>query len=219
MGNWLRHHGRGDLALEITLDDYESMGGMPNVVNNQIEEILAADPHDPDTAMELLRSAFIPWLASINPDNERALRRVALQSELPAESRSLIDAFVENRLLVRDRRGSEVVLEVALESLLRQWDQLAHWLQDERRNLVAAADLERSAEAWRKHGRDESWLLQGSRLVTAETVFTRPGFAQRLAAAADYLARPANEKTAKSRPNGIATTRRSRGGSSSSRKR
>ncbi len=175
-------------AEEITLDHYESMGGMPNVVNNRIDEILAADAHDPDTALELLRSAFIPWLASINPDNDRALRRVALQSELPAESRSLIDAFVENRLLVRDRRGSEVVLEVALESLLRQWDQLAHWLQDERASLAAAADLERSAAAWQKHGRDEAWLLGGSRLITAETVFARTGFADRLAGAADYLA-------------------------------
>jgi WD40 repeat protein len=175
-------------AEEITLDDYESMGGMSNVVNNQIGEILSADPHDPDAALELLRSAFIPWLASINPDNERALRRVALQSELPAESRSLIDAFVEKRLLVRDGRGSEVVLEVALESLLRQWDQLAHWLQDERQSLVAAADLERAAAAWKKHGRDESWLLEGSRLATAETVAAKPGFGQRLAVAADYLA-------------------------------
>jgi DNA-binding beta-propeller fold protein YncE len=175
-------------AEEITLDDYESMGGMPNVVNNQIEEILAADSRDPDTALELLRSAFIPWLASINPDNDRALRRVALQSELPTESRTLIDAFVEKRLLVRDRRGSEVVLEVALESLLRQWDHLAHWLQDERQSLLTATDLERSAAAWEKNGRDESWLLEGSRLAAAETVATEPGFAGRLVAAAEYLA-------------------------------
>ncbi|MGB9304447.1 MAG: TIR domain-containing protein [Mycobacterium sp.] len=173
---------------QITLDHYESMGGMPNVVNNQIEEIVFAHPDGPDATLELLRSAFIPWLASINPDNDRALRRVALQSELPAESRSLIDAFVEQRLLVRDLRGSEVVLEVALESLLRQWDHLLHWLQDERQSLIAAADLERAAAAWNKHGRDESWLLQGSRLVTAETVAAKTGFAERLAAAADYLA-------------------------------
>jgi WD40 repeat protein len=175
-------------AEEITLDDYESMGGMPNVVNNQIEEILAADPHDRDTALELLRSAFIPWLASINPDNERPMRRVALQSELPPESLPLIDAFVEKRLLVRDRRNRQVVLEVALESLLRQWDHLVHWLQDERQSLLAAADLERAAAAWEKHGRDESWLLEGSRLAAAETVAARAGFAERVAAAADYVA-------------------------------
>ena len=175
-------------AEEITLDDYESMGGMPNVVNNLIEDILSASSHDRNTALELLRAAFIPWLASINPDNDRPLRRVALDSELPSESRPLIDAFVEKRLLVRDQRNHEVVLEVALESLLRQWDHLVHWLQDERQSLLAAADLERAAAAWEKHGRDESWLLEGSRLAAAETVAAKTGFAERVAAAADYLA-------------------------------
>ncbi|SPM38380.1 hypothetical protein MNAB215_557, partial [Mycobacterium numidiamassiliense] len=175
-------------AEEITLDDYESMGGMPNVVNNQIEEILEEGYHDPDAALELLRSAFIPWLASINPDNDRPMRRVALQSELPAESRKLIDAFVEKRLLVRDRRHSEVVLEVALESLLRQWDQLVGWLQEERQSLLVAADLERATAAWERNGRDESWLLEGARLAVAETVSAKPGFAERLDVATEYLA-------------------------------
>jgi len=39
-----------------------------------------------------------------------------------------------------------------------------------------------------KHSRDESWPLEGSRLATAETVAAKPGFGQRLAVAADYLA-------------------------------
>jgi WD40 repeat protein len=174
-------------AEEITLDDYESMGGMPNVVNNQIEEILADGYRDYDASLELLRSAFIPWLASINPDNDRPMRRVALQSELPAESRKLIDAFVEKRLLVRDRRHSEVVLEVSLESLLRQWDHLVHWLQEERQSLVVAADLERATAAWERNGRDESWLLEGARLAAAETVAAKPGFAERLETATEFL--------------------------------
>ncbi len=174
-------------AEEITLDDYEAMGGMPDVVNNQIEQILSADSHDRGTALELLRSAFIPWLASINPDSDQPMRRVALESELPTESLPLIDAFVKKRLLVRDKRDREVVLEVALESLLRQWDRLAGWLTDERHSLVAAADLERAASAWEKNGRDESWLLEGARLTAVEAVAAKPGFANLLAAAADYL--------------------------------
>jgi DNA-binding beta-propeller fold protein YncE len=182
---------------EITLADYESMGGMPNVVHNQIEEILSEGSHDPDTALELLRSAFIPWLASINPDNDRPMRRVALQSELPAESQPLIDAFVEKRLLVRDQRDGETVVEVALESLLRQWDQLAGWLHEERQSLLAAADLERAALAWEKNDRDEAWLLEGSRLTAAENAVTRPGFAGRLTAAAEYLAASRRREDAK----------------------
>ena len=105
-------------AGQITLSDYESMGGMPDVLNNQIEQSLAAGSHDRDTALEILRSAFIPGRALINPDNDQPMRRVALESELPTESRPLIDAFVDNRVLVRDQRGDQVVLSAALESLL-----------------------------------------------------------------------------------------------------
>ena len=82
--------------------------------------------------MELLRAAFIPWLASINPDNDQPMRRVARWSDLPAQSHALIDMFVAKRLLIKDERDGEVVVEVAMDSLLRQWDELAEWLRAER---------------------------------------------------------------------------------------
>jgi hypothetical protein len=53
---------------ELTLANYESMGGMRDVVNHEIEQILSRDSHDRQTALGLLRSALIPWLATINPD-------------------------------------------------------------------------------------------------------------------------------------------------------
>jgi hypothetical protein len=105
-------------AGQITLSDYESMGGMTDVLNNQIEQSLATGSHDRDTALEILRSAFIPGRALNNPDNDQPMRRVTLESELPTESRPMIDAFVDNRVLVRDQRDEQVVLAVALESLL-----------------------------------------------------------------------------------------------------
>ena len=55
--------------------------------------------------LELLHSAFIPWLATINPDNDQPVRRIARLSDLPAEARPLIDAMVDRRLLVGDERG------------------------------------------------------------------------------------------------------------------
>jgi hypothetical protein len=103
---------------QITLSDYESMGGMPDVLNNQIKRTLAAASHDRDTALETLRSAFSPGRLLIEPGHDQPMRGVALESELPIESRPLIDAFVDNRLLVRDQRDGKVVLAVALESLL-----------------------------------------------------------------------------------------------------
>ncbi len=94
----------------------------------------------------------------------------------------LIDALVDKRLLVRDERDGQVVVEVALESLLRQWDELAGWLREERQNLKTADDIERNAAAWDTHDRDPAWLLTGTRLADAETLAATPGFRDRLAA-------------------------------------
>jgi hypothetical protein len=172
----------------LTLAHYEAMGGMGRVVQREIDGLLASDPDQRVTQLGLLRAAFIPWLATINPDNDQPMRRLARVSDLPADSRPLIDAMVAKRLVVQDERDGHVVVEVALESLLRQWDELAGWLRDQREDLKAADNLERNAAGWQANQRDDAWLLTGTRLVDAETLSATPGFRQRLAGAHDYLA-------------------------------
>ena len=49
------------------------------------------------------------------------MRRLARWDDLPAASHPLIQAMVDKRLLVKDTRDGQTVVEVALESLLRQW--------------------------------------------------------------------------------------------------
>jgi TIR domain/WD domain, G-beta repeat len=175
---------------ELTLADYEAMGGMRHVVQNAVDEALSADPAQRRAQLAAVRAAFIPWLATINPDNDQPMRRVARYGDLPGPSRALIEAFVEKRLLVKDRRGGEVVVEVALESLLRQWNDLAGWLREERQSLIAADDIERAATAWHTHHDDPDWLLTGTRLADAETLAAEPGYRDRLAQqpTRDYLA-------------------------------
>jgi CHASE2 domain-containing sensor protein len=174
---------------ELTLASYEAMGGMERVVQSAVDEVLSADPEQRGAQLAALRAAFIPWLATINPDNDQPMRRVARYSDLPEPSRPLIDAFVEKRLLVKDQRGGEVVVEVALESLLRQWDDLAGWLREERQSLIAADDIERTATAWHSHHDDPAWLLTGTRLADAETLASTTGYRDRLARqpSRDYL--------------------------------
>jgi hypothetical protein len=175
---------------ELTLAHYDDVGGMRHVVQNAIDEVLAADLDRRAQQLALLRAAFIPWLATVNPDNDQFMRRVARYADLPGASRPLIDALVEQRLLVRDERDGVVVVEVALESLLRQWDDLAGWLRDERNNLIAADEIQRSATAWDAHDRDPAWLLTGSRLTDAETFSAATVYRDRLEKqpARDYLA-------------------------------
>ena len=172
---------------ELTVEQYEAMGGMRRVVETEINEILAADPDQRRHQLDCLRAAFIPWLATVNPHNDQPLRRMARYEDLPQESRPLIDALVAKRLLVKDQRDGQVVVEVALESLLRQWDELADWLREQRHELQVADDVERADTAWKSNNKDSAWLLAGSRLADAEKVVSSPTFTQRMNPVREYL--------------------------------
>jgi WD40 repeat protein len=172
---------------DLTLAEYQAMGGMHHVVQHEIDTLLSHDPAVRQQQVGLLHSAFIPWLATIHPDTDQPIRRIARLSDIPAESRPLIDAMVERRLLVRDERGGEPVIEVALESLLRQWVELTGWLETEREDLKEAETLERAAAAWERSHRHDSWLLEGERLDRAEPLAAKPGFRARLSPVRQFL--------------------------------
>jgi WD40 repeat protein len=172
---------------ELTVEQYEAMGGMRRVVETEINEILDADPDQRRHQLDCLRAAFIPWLATVNPDNDQPMRRMARYDDLPEESRPLIDALVAKRLLVKDQRDGQTVVEVALESLLRQWDELAEWLREQRHELMVADDVERADTAWRSNNKDSAWLLTGSRLADAEKVVGSSTFTQRMNPVREYI--------------------------------
>ena len=89
---------------DLTVAEYESMGGMAQVVQTEVDNLLAADPEQRQAQLDILHDAFIPWLATINPDNDQPMRRLARWDDLPAASHPLIQAMVEKRLLVKDTR-------------------------------------------------------------------------------------------------------------------
>ena len=83
--------GEGDL----TVAEYELMGGMAQVVQNEVYNLLAGDPAERRAQLDILHDAFIPWLATISPDSDQPM---------PVASHALLQAFVEKRLLVKDTR-------------------------------------------------------------------------------------------------------------------
>ena len=172
---------------ELTVEQYDAMGGMRRVVETEINEVLAADPDQRRHQLDCLRAAFIPWLATVNPENDQPMRRMARYDDLPEHSRELIDALVVKRLLVKDKRDGQTVVEVALESLLRQWDELADWLREQRHELQVADDVERADTAWRSNDKNPAWLLAGSRLADAEKVIGSSSFTQRMNPVREYL--------------------------------
>jgi WD40 repeat protein len=173
---------------QLTLDEYEAMGGMRSVVQTEIDRLLATDPDEKRAQLVTLREAFIPWLVTVNRETEDALRRVARWTDLPESARPLIDAFVDARLMVKDTRDGQVVVEVALECLLRQWDDLKGWLSEENENLKRADDLERTAADWKASGQSPDYLWGGTRLGDAQKIALDPTYRRRLESTRPFLA-------------------------------
>ena len=161
---------------------------MRSIVQTEVDGLLSRDNETRREQLELLRTAFVPWLATFNPGNDQAVRRVARWDDLPSQTHPLLDRFVAKRLLVKDNRASGDVVEVALESLLRQWDELAKWLREQRQNLLNADDIQRDAVRWKASGRDPAYLLSGTRLTEAETLAETREFVNKLATVAGFLA-------------------------------
>lgn len=165
---------------DLTLEEYRKLGGLGGAIEVAVDDVLAAAREDrrlPDSDVDLLpllRSAFIPHLARINEAGEY-VRRQATAEEIPEESRPLVDLLVEQRLLVRDRAidngdNNKETIEVAHEALLREWPQLARWLNEQREFLTWRSQLEAARALWESlpNGARAPALLMGRALTIAE---------------------------------------------------
>jgi tetratricopeptide (TPR) repeat protein len=169
--------GRQRHAMSIA--DYEKLGDrglgfnpIESVVNRKANDIIEAVQHS-TTQLEALKRAFIPNLVRIRDDGS-FVRQPARIADLPNESRCLIAALVEARLLARradplaDESNADLV-EVSHEALFKAWPLLAGWLNGEREFLAGKAQLERSFQDWQRTPDKEKSeaLLQGLQLKRA----------------------------------------------------
>ena len=88
---------------------------------------------------------------------------------------------------MRDTRNGGDVVEVALESLLRQWKELDAWLEESAGDLRQADALKENAAEWEERNRDDAGLLQGQRLRDAERLFNKADFREHLSSAHDLV--------------------------------
>ncbi|SET52402.1 Formylglycine-generating enzyme, required for sulfatase activity, contains SUMF1/FGE domain [Nitrosomonas marina] len=177
---------------DLRLDEYNAMGGVRGSIEAVVEAAFAEPGRQPVVPAgkaernALLHKAFVPWLAGVDPHTSERMRKIARWDELPPETHPLLERLIEVRLLLRDRckldygmQESEAVevVEVAHEALLRQWNMLSQWLDDDEIDLKALESVQRAASDWRKHGGTDTWLVHGgARLVAAERICARTDF-------------------------------------------
>lgn len=180
---------------KLKLSDYIAFGGLRGAIEAAVQRAFAeADkdariPRDRQSRLALLRRGLIPALAEIDPETSALRRRIARLADIPSECRPLLQLLVEQRLLTTDRvtiresgvESFDVTIEPAHEALLRQWDTLRAWLEEDRGALVVLDGVKRAARDWVANGRRHDWLSHtGRRLEEAENVARRSDFAGHL---------------------------------------
>ena len=126
-----------------------------------------------DEQREATRQLFLR-LVTVGRDSDT--RRVVAASELITldvdivTMHGAVEAFVTNRLLVRDRDAlsGALTLEVAHEALLSEWERLRRWIDDGRDDLRQHAAYTLAVDDWLTAGRDHEYLLAGGRLEQCE---------------------------------------------------
>ena len=174
-------------AGSITLSQYKEMGGVAGSIDMALNQALARPHDDPaipankEEQFTALRAAFIPWLARIDSETNTPLRRQAALEEFHGYAQAMVKRLIEARLLVANRVGGVNVVEVAHESLLRQWPVLTDWLESEIENLKLIEGVDRAAGEWARNDKLAAWLdHRAERLEAAELLASQENFRERI---------------------------------------
>jgi hypothetical protein len=178
----------------LNLEDYERSGQLQGALEAAIAHAMQAAtaagtlPEDAQAREALIRSTFVPWLVSIDPQSQQAQRRIAKRNALPADSQDLIGRLIDARLLTCDRpQDSDASVEVAHEAILRHWPLLDRIIGQEREALIVLNEVKRDAEGWQASKKsdsalesDDALLHRGERLRHAEQHLAREDFQRAL---------------------------------------
>ncbi|HEY3801929.1 MAG TPA: bifunctional serine/threonine-protein kinase/formylglycine-generating enzyme family protein [Kofleriaceae bacterium] len=148
--------GRDSGARKLRRATYTEMGGVAGALAHHAERALAQ--MTPDERL----TARVILLQLVAGTTRRTVARERLVSMLGAAADPVLDKLVATRLLVQ-RVGDDgtASVEIAHESLLATWGQLARWIDESRDERRLLDELDDAASLWERRGRrvEETWSV------------------------------------------------------------
>jgi tetratricopeptide (TPR) repeat protein len=154
----------------LTLAAYRELGGVEGSLAQRAEAVFTELPEDVRAELPKVLNALV----SIEQDGHETVgrKRAPWSDRFSAQSRALVDTFVENRLFVTELAddGSAIVT-VAHEALLWHWPRVKDWVAQNRENLRVRGRIAAAAERWAAENKTTDLLLpHGKPLVEAESL-------------------------------------------------
>ena len=144
---------------------YETIGGVSGALATHADGILESlDRHQVAHARSLL-------LRLVTPERtRRTSTRGQLLDGLGSGATAILDRLIADRLLLtrRSRSGEDdAEVELAHESLIRDWSQLSRWIDEGRDELTFLDEVGRAAALWQARGCQASEVWEGDALHDA----------------------------------------------------
>jgi WD40 repeat protein/energy-coupling factor transporter ATP-binding protein EcfA2 len=156
-------------AIVLTHDRYVTHGGPKGILNKHADELLAG------LSAREQRIAQVVFTRLSERDENRYRRSPTSAAALAtladcgaAELERVVSVFSDPSVSFLDCRplANEVgeLIDVSHESLIRQWDKLRGWVDEEAEKVQKFGELAAAASQWQRHARSSSFLKRGAEL-------------------------------------------------------
>jgi uncharacterized protein YjbI with pentapeptide repeats len=161
---------RVDNSLKLSV--YVKLGGISGTLNKRATAFYNGLSASEKETVKVIFLALTQLGEGTEDTRRRVLKQDLITVKYPEE---VIDAMIQRlaneRLIVTDEQGEttnkKVAIEVAHEALIREWELLRQWLDQNRANLLQQRKIEALAQDWENSGRKSAYLLVGFRLKEA----------------------------------------------------
>jgi formylglycine-generating enzyme required for sulfatase activity len=147
--------GRDVAKRRLLRATYREMGGLAGALARHADHALAElSPDEHRTARQLL-------LQLVVGTTRRSVARDQLISVAGPQADAVLDRLLAARLLVQRNQhdGEAPIIEIAHESLVQAWSQLARWLDESREERRLLDELQDAARLWERRGKriEDTW--------------------------------------------------------------
>ena len=169
-GLWSKRQGR-----TLTNSAYDEIGGVTGALTQRAEAEFAKFTAEEQAAARRLFSRLVR-VATLEEGSEDTRQRIELRAtDDLSEKVARALARPEVRLLVMSGEMESQTVEVAHEALIRNWERLRLWLNEDREFLLWRQRTQILMTQYNEHGGDAGDLLRGASLSEAERwLATRP---------------------------------------------
>lgn len=159
----------------LTFNAYNRLGGFDGLVTDRCESVFGGLDRSLQAALPALLRALVT--VSVEDDSE-AMPRTALKSDIcvtPQRSQ-LLDAFIDARLIIADLDDQDrPVVRIACSGVLRRWQRVRDWMEEDRRFLGARATLTNSARYWQQRKRHPDFLISEWQTLAEHEILPEEG--------------------------------------------